>query len=80
MQGVCQNSTLAPVDNCVFGDGVITSQSINLKLPASQISCQDVFAVIESNGQSISGYCADSNFNNICCQSCKSINFVKPIS
>lgn len=66
-------SAKAPTGDCLFGDEVITQQSISIPLESAQVTCQQAFDIIESRNQSASGYCADSYFRGMCCQSCKSI-------
>jgi hypothetical protein len=72
VNGVCTANKLAPINDCPFGDDLVSQEIFNLKLPTPQQTCQDVFKIIVAANKSISGYCSSNNFRQACCQSCKS--------
>ena len=65
-------SRLAPIDACPFGEDYVSQKLITITLTKPKMRCEQVFELIEANGHSISGYCANKDFSNVCCQSCKS--------
>jgi hypothetical protein len=67
---------VAPVDECVFGDDIVTSSIISIPLTSVQMKCSDVFDLIEFYNKSISGYCHQEFFRSSCCQSCISIKLI----
>ncbi len=75
MKGVCTTSSLAPVDQCPYGDlGNVDPTIIQSKTNLTRrINCTEAFGLITSLGKSIDSYCkSDSSFSAYCCNSCKS--------
>lgn len=74
MQGVCIESERAPFGDCLFGDDLVFQESIGMSLPSPQMTCDAVLKYVDSLNQSPTAYCSNSNFRQICCQTCKSIS------
>lgn len=72
-QGICQENQKAPLGECLFGDDVVNQEAIGISLPSPQMSCKDVLNHIIKLGQTPTAYCSNSNFRQICCETCKSI-------
>lgn len=73
MQGVCTESERAPYGDCLFGDDLVFQEAIGMSLPSAQMTCDAVLKFVDSLNQSPTAYCSNSNFRQICCQTCKSI-------
>ena len=80
LAGVCTSSPLAPKDTCPFGDDIVTQDRViylGITLPSYQSTCQQTFAVLQQKNISIDGFCNDTYYGSMCCQSCKSeINMI----
>ncbi|CAF0774887.1 unnamed protein product [Brachionus calyciflorus] len=71
LQKSCTENTQAMVGECLFGDDVVTQESIGMKLPLTQMECKDVLYHINQIGQAPTAYCSNSNFRQICCETCQ---------
>jgi hypothetical protein len=74
--GNCINDSSAPIGDCIFGDDVVVNEKVilDLKLPAAQMSCDDVIEFAFQNNKSGLAYCySNSIFNKTCCKTCQSI-------
>jgi hypothetical protein len=72
VKSFCTENPKAPLGDCLFGDDVVSEDSIGMKLPVSQMSCSAVLDYIVSINQTATAYCSNSNFRQLCCQTCKS--------
>ncbi len=71
-QSSCVENGKAPLGDCLFGDDLINEDSIGMRLPSQQMTCKDVLQYISSINQTVTAYCSNSNFRQLCCQTCKS--------
>lgn len=72
-QGECKENKRAPIGDCLFGDDIVKQEAIGMNLPSPQMVCKDVLNHIISISQTPTAYCTNSNFRQICCETCKSI-------
>lgn len=72
MHGICTENERAPYGDCLFGDDLVLQEAIGMSLPSSQMTCDSVLKYVDSLNQSPTAYCSNSNFRQICCQTCKS--------
>jgi hypothetical protein len=78
------SSSLAPIKDCIFGDGLVTSSTLTtfiISLPMPQMKCQLVLDYISSLNQFPGTLCGDPGFRRSCCDTCKSkkislLNFI----
>ena len=69
------SSSLAPMKDCIFGDGLVTSSTLTtfiISLPMPQMKCQSVLDYISSLNQFPGTLCGDPGFRRSCCDTCKS--------
>ncbi len=77
MNGVCVQNSIAPVGDCLFGDGIIKMNSYSTNVPPSDMACQTFLDyAYTALGQNELFYCDQTFFNSICCLTCKSISKV----
>ena len=72
VKSFCTDSPKAPLGDCLFGDDVVSEESIGMKLSSKQMTCSSVLGYIMSINQTATAYCSNSNFRQLCCQTCKS--------
>jgi hypothetical protein len=73
LNGVCTNTTLAPVSPCPFGDDLISQDSATnygITLPSYLSTCQQGMIAAQQANISAALFCA--YFGSTCCQSCRS--------
>lgn len=73
LNGVCTNTTLAPVSPCPFGDDLISQDSATtygITLPSYLATCKQGMIAAQQVNISAALFCA--YFESTCCQSCRS--------
>ncbi|RNA04637.1 cadherin-related tumor suppressor [Brachionus plicatilis] len=76
LQKSCIKNAKGLVGECLFGDDLVTQESIGMNLPSPQMQCKQVLDHIEKIGQATTAYCKNSNFRTICCETCKKYEMV----
>ena len=70
--GKCIEDEKAPLDDCVYGEDILTKFNSALELPEETMSCQSFFDHVASKNISPKTYCLMPHIASICCKTCPS--------